>query len=80
MFKFITLAFICIIAFASVTEATKLHQSNSASLKAETKAVAKAIQALNNRIEMMEENGEDVDFDLGNWAKNAWGKVQKFFH
>ena len=75
MFKFITLAFICFIAFAGVTEAAKLHQSNSASLKVETKAAVKALEALNHRIKLMEDNGEDVDFNLGNWAKNAWGKV-----
>ena len=80
MFKFITLMFICLIAFSGVAEATKLHASNKAALRAEAKTLLKALEAMQQRIAIMEENGEDVDFDLGKWFNGAVNKVKGWFH
>ena len=39
----------------------------------------RALEAINNRMELMEANGEEVDYNIHDWAKMAWGSTKKWW-
>ena len=77
MFKFFTLALICMIVMAGV-EATKLQSNNMAKAKTQAKALVTALENLKETMEVMEENGEieNNDFDFNSILNGA----KKLFH
>ena len=77
MFKFITLAFICMIVMAGV-EATKLQSNNMVRAKSQAKALVAALENLKETMEVMEENGEieNNDFDFNSILDGA----KRLFH
>ena len=76
MFKFVT---ITLIALTASVEGSKLHNSNKVTLKAEAKEAIKALETLQHRLDVMEENGEDADFNLGGWLKDATHNANNWF-
>ena len=77
MFKFVTITLIALTA--SVVEGSKLHANNKAALMVEGKEYLRALETLQHRLDVMEKNGEDVDFDLGSWLKDASHKANQWF-
>ena len=65
MFKYLAVGIVCL---AGQAEATKLHVSNQAKLEMEAEAAINALNKLENRIKLMEENGETLNnnFDWSN--------------
>ena len=64
MFKILAVGIVCL---AGQVEATKLHVSNQAKLEMEAEAAIKALNKVENRIKLMEKNGEELNGNF-NWA------------
>ena len=77
MFKFVTITLIALTA--SVVEGSKLHANNKVALKAEAKEYLRALETLQHRLDVMEKNGEDADFNLTSWIKDASKKANSWF-
>ena len=81
MFKFITLALICMIVLAGV-DAAKLQSKNTVKAKTQAKAVAAAFEELKETLDEMEENGEieNADFDFMGALNKGIGNLKRMFH
>ena len=81
MFKFITLAFVCMIVMAGV-EAAKLQSKNMIKAKNQAKALANAYEQLQETLDVMEDNEEinQNDFDFMGALNKGLGNLKNMFH
>ena len=81
MFKFITLAFVCMIVMAGV-EAAKLQSTNMLKAKNQAKALVNAFEQLQETLDVMEDNEEltQNDFDFMGAINKGIGNLKRMFH
>ena len=78
MNRLVTIAVVCL---AGSVDATKLHATNKALLESEMKEAIKALEAVEDRVGMMEKNGEleklrKMNWDFGGQFNNAFNKFR----
>ena len=81
MFKFLTLAIICMIVMAGV-DAAKLQSANKLKAKNQAKALVNAFEQLQETLDVMEENEElsQNEFDFMGALNKGIGNLRNMFH
>ena len=82
MNRLVTIAVVCL---AGSVDATKLHTTNKALLESEMKEAIKALEAVEDRVGMMEKNGEleklrKMNWDFGGQFNNALEKAKNAYN